>query len=162
MRVIIWFVVIFLALSIQATIIPLLSVHGVRPDLLLIIVVSVSLLWGKEYGVGIGFFAGLAQDLASGNIFGLNLLSKLAVGYVFGMAERKVFKEHLLLPIMATVLATLFSNAVALLVLTILNYKVDFLPAIYNILPVILYNMVLSVPVHKLIFRLSKSELITG
>ncbi len=163
MRTVIWFCVIFLALALQATIMPLLAIHGVRPDLLLIIVVSASLLLGKEHGVGIGFFTGLAQDLASGNIFGLNVLSKLAAGYVFGMAERKVFKEHILLPVMATAVATLFSNLVALLVLVMLNYKVEFLPVMVdNILPMTLYNMVLSIPVHKLIYRLSKSEWITG
>lgn len=156
MKALIWTLVILLATVLQATIIPLLSVEGVSPDLLLVVVVSVSLLLGKEHGVGIGFFAGLIQDLASGNIFGVNVLSKLTTGFVFGMAERKVFKEHILLPILAVAVATVFSSLLAILLLVMFGYKIDFIPAIIaRVLPAVLYNMILSIPIHKGIYKLS-------
>lgn len=157
MKVLVWLAVVIAATVIQATILPIFSINGIRPDLLLIVVVSSSLLLGKEHGVGIGFFTGLIQDLASGNIFGINVLSKLATGYLCGMAERKVFKEHLLLPVLAIAIATLFSNALTFLLLFLLGYKVDLLPAIAgSMLPLVLYNIVLSIPIHKLIYRLSQ------
>lgn len=155
MSVLIWTGVLFVTVVLQSTILPLLAVHGVWPDLLLLVVVSSSLLLGKEHGVGIGFFSGLLQDLASGNIFGLNILSKLATGYCFGMAERKVFKDHILLPVMTVAMATLFNSAIMLAVLFVLGYRVEFLPVVlHKILPLLVYNIVFSIPVHQIVYRL--------
>lgn len=157
MRGFVWFVVIICTLIIQSTIIPLLAIKGTSPDILLIVVVSASLLVGKDHGVGVGFFAGLFQDLASGNIFGVNTISKLSVGFLFGLAERKVFKEHILLHVSAVALATLVAGAVAIFVLAVLGYKIQLLSAFVNrVLPAVLYNMIFSVPVHKAIYSLSQ------
>lgn len=155
MTTVIWACLLLLTLIIQATILPFIAINGIKPDLLLIVVVSTALLLGKEKGVGMGFFSGLLQDLASGNIFGLNVLSKLATGYIFGLAERKVFKEHLLLPIFAMALATVFNNMAMLAILFILGYKVDISATLtQTVLPVLGYNMLVSIPVHQVVYRL--------
>jgi len=156
MNILVWFSVIFVAIIIQSTLLPLATYHGIYPDLLLIIVVSYSLLSGKENGVGMGFCSGLFQDLVSGSIFGINTLSKLAIGYLFGLAERKVFKEHVLLPVVATALATVLNGLVVLMVLFILGYKVDIVSAfINNIVPLVSYNVIISIPVHHIVYRLT-------
>lgn len=157
MKVLLWTIVIVSITVIQATIMPLLAIKGVSPDLLLIVVVSASLLFGKDHGVCTGFFSGLIQDLASGNIFGVNTISKLSTGYVFGMAERQVFKEHILLPILAVAVATLLSSLIALLVLFVFGYKIQLLAALTNrVLPAVLYNMIFSIPIHKGIYYLNR------
>lgn len=155
----IWGVLIVLALVLQATLVPLITIKGVRPDLLLIIVVSSGLLLGKEQGLGLGFFAGLLQDLASGNIFGLNLLAKMATGFLAGVAERKVFKENILLPVMGITTATLFNGAVSLVMLFTLGLKVDLVPALTQICYVLAYNAVLAIPVHQVVFRIARFQL---
>ncbi|MDD4601199.1 hypothetical protein SDC9_09032 [bioreactor metagenome] len=157
MRLVVWTLIIVCTTVIQATIIPLLSIKGVSPDLLLIVVVSASLLYGKDHGVGIGFFAGLVQDLASGNIFGVNTLSKLSIGYLFGLAERKVFKEHILLPVLAVAVATVMSGLFAILLLMLLGCKIDFVSALINrVFSAVFYNMLFSIPIHKAIYHLNK------
>ena len=156
MKSIIWLLVIVIALIIQSTLLPLVAIKGICPDILLVIVVSYALLSGKEKGVGMGFFAGLLQDLAFGSIFGSNTLSKLATGYICGLAERKVFKEHVLLPIAATAMATMFNCLVMFMVLFMLGYKVDISSAIMNnIAPLVGYNVVIAIPVHHMIYRLT-------
>ncbi|VBB07864.1 cell shape-determining protein mred [Lucifera butyrica] len=155
--IVVWLLLILAILILQATIIPLLDIQGVRPDILLILVVSCGLLSGKEYGVGIGFFSGLLQDLASGNIFGLNILSKMATGYLFGMAERKVFKENILLPVLGVFAATIVNNLLMILLLFILRLKVDITNVLFrNMLLAAGYNLVLAIPVHRLVFRVSR------
>lgn len=155
MNILIWFGVLVVTVILQSTVVPLVSFKGIHPDLLLVIVVSYALLTGKENGVGIGFFAGLLQDLVSGSIFGINTLSKLATGYVFGMAERKVFKEHVLLPILATSIATIFNGLAGMILLLIFGYKVDIMSAfLQNIVPLIGYNLIVAVPVHHVVYRL--------
>ncbi|AJQ27081.1 MULTISPECIES: rod shape-determining protein MreD [Pelosinus] len=157
MNVLIWGSVLLITIIIQSTLIPLISIRGIYPDVLLIIVVSYALLSGKENGVGMGFFAGLLQDLASGGIFGIGTLSKLTTGYLFGLAERKVFKEHVLLPILATIVATIFNGLVGMLLLLIFGYKVDLIAALtQNIMPLMGYNLIVAVPIHHAVYRLIK------
>lgn len=150
MRAIVWGAFIFITLIVQAVVMPLLSIQGIRPDLLLIVVVSASLLYGKEAGIGAGFFAGLLQDLASGNVFGLNLLAKMAVGYLFGLAERKVFKENILLPAFALLLASLLNSAIVMCFVVVSGYKMDIAAAIvHTVFPITLYNMAMAIPMHQ-------------
>jgi len=156
MKTMIWPGTIVIAIIIQSTLLPLVGVKGICPDLLLVLVVSYALLSGKEKGVGMGFFAGLLQDLAFGSIFGINTLSKLATGYVCGLAERKVFKEHVLLPVVATAVATVFNGLFMLMVLYMLGYKVDIVSALMNnLVPLVGYNVIIAIPVHHIVYRLT-------
>lgn len=157
MNILIWTAVLIITVIMQSTIVPLLSIKGIHPDVLLLIVVSYALLSGKENGVGMGFFAGLLQDLVSGGIFGVGTISKLATGYMFGLAERKVFKEHVLLPILATFVATIFNGLGGVILLSVFGYKVNFIAALtQNILPLVGYNLILAIPVHHVVHRLLK------
>ncbi|WP_378953138.1 rod shape-determining protein MreD [Pelosinus sp. sgz500959] len=157
MKTMIWLSVIIVTIIIQSTVLPLIAIQGIYPDMLLVVVVSYALLSGKEKGVGMGFFAGLLQDLASGSAFGTNTLSKLAIGYFFGLAERKVFKEHVLLPVATTAVATIFNCFSVFAILSIFGYKIDIIPSIMNnVLPISLYNLMIAIPVHHLIYRLKK------
>jgi rod shape-determining protein MreD len=146
-------------LVIQATLLPLITVGGARPDLLLIVVVSAGLLLGREHGVGMGFFAGLLQDLASGNIFGVSILSKTVTGFVAGLMERKVFKENVLLPLLGVVVATVFNSVIMLSLLFFLGFEVDIPAAVANTIFVLGYNAVLAIPVHQIVYRMAKNEL---
>ena len=56
MKTLVWIGAVLLTLIIQATLLPLIAYKGIRPDLLLIMVMSAGLLGGKEQGVGVGFF----------------------------------------------------------------------------------------------------------
>lgn len=148
--------VIFLLL-LQVTILPMLLPAGAKPDLLLIFTVSCGLLFGPERAVGIGFFVGLLQDLASGNIFGLHILTKMGVGYLAGLAEKKVFKEHIILPMAAMLLASVLNSVLMLALLTFLGYRISWSVAVAGeVLPSLIYNMLFSVPVHQAVYRLAK------
>lgn len=156
MKTLVWLGVVVVTVIMQSTVLPLLMVNGIYPDMLLVVVVSYSLLSGTEKGMGIGFFGGLLQDLAFGNVFGINTLSKMAIGYLFGLAERKVFKEKILLPVVATAVATVLHSLVMFMVLFLLGYKVHILASLMNnILPLIGYNVIIAIPVHHIVYRLT-------
>lgn len=157
MRTIIWGGFLVATLILQATVVPMMAIDGVRPDILLIIVVSSALLLGKDQGIGIGFFAGLFQDLASGNIFGLNVLSKMVTGYLAGSMERNVFKENVLLPVMAVILATLINSLIMMCTLFILGYEVYLMTTLLNMLYLTAYNALMAIPVHLLVYRVSRN-----
>ena len=156
-RVSMFILLIFALLLIQASVMPVFISSSVRPDLLLILTVSCGLLFGREQAVGIGFFAGLLQDLASGNIFGTHTLSKMAIGYLAGLAEKKVFKEHIILPMAAMLIASVLNSGLILVLLAFFGYRFGLDTAVYGeLLPALLFNLVFSVPVHQAVYRLAK------
>jgi rod shape-determining protein MreD len=156
MRTVVWGLVLMITLAVQATLVPFLAIQGIKPDLLLLVVVSSALLLGTQQGVGMGFFAGLLQDLAAGTIFGSNVLSKLATGSLAGSLERKVFKENTLLPVLAVIVATLINQGLRLLILVVLGYTLNFGVALTNLFYLVAYNSVLAIPVHYLVYRLTQ------
>ena len=152
---IVWSIVLIISLILQSTVFAEINYNGIHADLLLAVVVSSSLLLGKEHGVAIGFFAGLLQDLASGTFVGMNVLSKMLIGYIFRMAEQKVFKEHFLLPLISVSLATIWNSFITAIIMLLLGYRFDLLNSmIYMMIPLLVYNLVFAFPIHKLIYRI--------
>jgi len=158
MKTLILFVVMAAAVSLQSTVIPVLSIGGVRPDLVLVVVVSAALTAGRETGLICGVFGGLLQDLLSVGPFGYNTLSKMLLGFLVGLYERKVNQGSLLLPLLAVAAATV--GAAVLTVVFLLAYGQERLIAslLVQVLPATAYHILLAVPVHFLIVWLIRSQ----
>ncbi|MEN8191656.1 MAG: rod shape-determining protein MreD [Bacteroidota bacterium] len=87
-------VIIFLFLTLfQLTVIPLISIYNVVPDLLLILVVIYSLKYGQLKGTVFGFLVGLFFDLFSGGLLGSAMFSKTLAGFVAGYFHKEEFEE---------------------------------------------------------------------
>ena len=69
---------------IQLSIIPLISIGSIIPDLIIILIVSFSLRYGQFYGTIFGAFSGLLFDLVSGGILGSAMFAKTISGFVAG------------------------------------------------------------------------------
>jgi len=131
----------FISLILQSTLFSHLTVAGVKPDIVLVLIIFYGLLHGPLEGLLTGLIGGLLQDLMFGQNIGMNTLAKLTVGYIFGSLERKLYKENLLIPIGALFLGT-FLNETILYFLRIatgasINYlkyfrDIIFSTAVYN------------------------------
>ena len=78
-------VIIFIPLAIlQLTIIPLISIDHVGPDLILILLVYFTLLYGQVYGTVLGFSLGLLFDIFSGGLLGSAMFAKTLAGFIAG------------------------------------------------------------------------------
>ncbi|MBT3231794.1 MAG: rod shape-determining protein MreD [Calditrichaeota bacterium] len=73
-----------LLLSIENSAGKYLDVLGIRPDLLLIFTISTSIRRGRNHGLLVGFFSGLAQDMTSLGFLGIYALSKSSLGFWLG------------------------------------------------------------------------------
>ncbi|MGL6015634.1 MAG: rod shape-determining protein MreD [Selenomonadaceae bacterium] len=147
--ILIWGAVLVAAYVLQTAFLPLLNFNGIGMDLLLLVVVSFSLLKGQRFGILLGFMAGLLQDLASGTFFGMNTLSKMMIGYIFGLASQQVFKEKFFLPVIGAAMATGINYLVLALLMLLLGYRFNPLYNLENVLlPMLLYNVVAAFPVH--------------
>lgn len=152
----IWGGILFGALILQSTLLPLLAYNGTHGDLLLMVVIIASLHLGKKQGTLIGFTAGLLQDLCSGTFFGINTFTKLLLAHLFGLAERKVFKENIILPIIAAAIATIGNYFIGALIMVSLGYRFNLLENMVTMMvPLLIYNVILSLPVHKFVWKIS-------
>lgn len=86
------------------------------PDLLLVAISLEALFYGPRQGAAIGFIYGMVEDIFLGRYLGLNALIKALVGYGIGWGENRVYKDNLLVPVLALAAATLAANLLWLLV----------------------------------------------
>ncbi|MFC2133313.1 rod shape-determining protein MreD [Bacteroidota bacterium] len=78
-------VLIFFPLAvIQLTIIPLISIDHVGPDLIVVLLVYYTLMNGQVYGTILGFVLGLLFDLISGGLLGSAMFAKTLAGFSAG------------------------------------------------------------------------------
>lgn len=74
-------------LLIQLVVVPLISIYGIVPNLILLVAVYYALLGGQIYGMILGFIFGFFFDLFSGGILGASMLSmtiaSFAIGYFY-------------------------------------------------------------------------------
>ncbi len=90
MKVLFIFLFSIAILVLQSTVLGLLSINEVKPDLTIIFLVYVSLLFGPVAGVFTGFFLGIIQDIYSYEYLGAYALIKSAIGYFVGLFEEEL------------------------------------------------------------------------
>ena len=87
------FITFFAVLLIQLTLIPLIAIAGVIPDLILITLVYYSITRDQFYGTILGASYGLFIDLITGNLLGSAMLSKTIAGFTAGYFSTETKKE---------------------------------------------------------------------
>ncbi|MHB8984398.1 MAG: rod shape-determining protein MreD [Eubacteriales bacterium] len=139
------FLLLLVLLLLQTTVLNFITIFGVKPDLVMLVVVFNGFLLGTREGAFLGFAGGIMEDLFTGSYIGLNALSKMAAGYLAGAFGVGLYKEN---PIIAAVV-TLVSTTAAL----VINYALLLLVKIYVpsfyaffriILPVAAYTAILA------------------
>jgi rod shape-determining protein MreD len=101
---------IFLIL-LQTTLIPLLSIQDIYPDLLLIGVVITGIRHGATPAILAGCVVGFVQDAAVTQLYGLSSLAKSVAGFVAGYFSREKLKYNFQVTL-AVVAATALTNTV--------------------------------------------------
>ena len=113
-------IVLFLAL-LQSTVATQLVIRGVKPDLVLIVVIIATLVYGGQGGLLWAFIGGIGLDLFSGGPFGASSLALMMATLVAALGYRILSRYHLLVPLSAAALGTLIYGLVYLGVLNALR-----------------------------------------
>ena len=87
-RYIIYAIVLLLLSVIHLTMMDFISVAGITPDLIIILIVWIALKEGHFPAIIAGFVCGLFLDIISLDVIGTNALSKLLVGFIAGFFYR--------------------------------------------------------------------------
>jgi rod shape-determining protein MreD len=87
----------FPILIIQITVVPLLSINSVIPDLILILLVYYSITQGQIYGSVLGFIYGLLFDIITGSLIGSTMIAKIIAGFTAGYFSSENKREQYLI-----------------------------------------------------------------
>lgn len=141
--------ILFLCLTLEATLFDELTFYGVKPDLLLVLVIIYAFFRGSVRGAKLGFVFGIAEDLLMGRFVGLNAASKMLIGYLIGWGERRFYKDNLLVPIIIVFGGTIVSHFLYLAFFTVVSGKGQMLAFKQFTLPLALYNTVMGLLIYK-------------
>lgn len=148
----------FVAALVQATLLLRVQVANVKPDLVLILVIVGTLIYGGKNGIVWAFVGGLALDLFSGGPMGSSSLALIAAAVVASPGHRTLSRFNVIVPLAAIALGTLAYGATYIAVLTLVevivilpffsglgltpvHYGLGFLPTLqYVVLPAMAYN----------------------
>jgi rod shape-determining protein MreD len=64
-KIIVYAVLIFIFALLQSTVFNYIKIYDVKPNLLIVLIVSAALLAGNIEGAVVGFFSGMVHDMAS-------------------------------------------------------------------------------------------------
>lgn len=142
-------VILFLSLTLETTLFDQLTFYGVKPDLLLILILFYALFRGSVSGAKIGFFYGLAEDLLLGRFVGLNAATKMLIGYLVGLGERRFFKDNLILPVLLVFGGTLLSHLLYVSLFTLISGYGQFVLFRQYALPLAIYNVIMGIFIYR-------------
>jgi len=146
MKILLKGAIIVVALLIQLTLINSITILGLKPDLILVVVVIFSLLKGEKEGTISGFASGLLQDIFSTGLLGINALVKTVIGFTCGILREKIFHEHILFLIpVITFIASFIQSILIFFLLRTFGIEYNLIWSLKQIaLPEALYSSLLS------------------
>jgi rod shape-determining protein MreD len=158
-----------MASLLQSTAATRLQVGGVKPDLVLLLVICGTLLYGSRAGIVWAFIGGLTLDIFSGGPMGGSSLALMVPTYVVGLGQRTLSRFNVLVPLGAAMIGTLLYGITYVIILSWVENAAQFLAfanagnARYNlafwptlqfiILPALFYNTMLMLFVTPLLNR---------
>lgn len=128
----------------QSVAMPHIRIMGVKPDFMLLVVVSWSLLCGIREGSLWGFIGGLSLDIFSSAPFGVSTLALLAVGSLSSLGGMSIFRTHIVLPPITALFATSVYYLIFLALLQMMGWPVPWAESLLKVvLPSVLLNAAL-------------------
>jgi rod shape-determining protein MreD len=83
-------------LILQTTVVNLISINGIVPDFILILLVFYSVKNNQIYGMILGFIFGFLFDLITGSLLGSSVISKTLAGFTAGYFSNENKREFYL------------------------------------------------------------------
>lgn len=144
------YLMLLLCLLLQLTVLDHLKLFGVKPDLLLIIVVFFGLFLGRGVGMEAGIIAGLGKDLYALDFFGINALILAATGMVAGILGAQFSRESNRTQFLLVLMLSSFSMILHFIIVSVFSKWVylgfgEYLAG--SVIPTGIYTALVSVPV---------------
>ena len=141
---------------IQSTVLHLISIGSITPNLLLILCVSMGLMRGRKVGLWTGFFSGFLIDLFYGSVFGFYALIYMYAGFFSGYAFRIYYDDDIKVPMVLTAIMDLLYNLAVYGLQFFLRGRLGIFKYLYRIIiPEIFYTVFLTMIVYKIFYYIN-------
>lgn len=148
---------ILIAYLLQSTMIRILPMGGVAPNLLIILTSCFGFMRGKKEGMVIGFVSGLIMDVLFGNIIGFYALVYMIIGYLNGFFASIFYPEDIKLPMVLITSSELLYCFVVYFFRFLIQGKVRFgYYFMHIILPEIVYTIFVTIIIYKIILNINE------
>ena len=162
-RNIILFFVIITGFVLQTTLFQALSFGNISPNILIIITASYGFMFGKHYGMTVGFICGLLMDIFYGDVLGFYALVYLYIGAANGFFHSIFFQEDIKLPLLLIAISDFCYSFVCYVLLYLLRGRfhiVFYLKSV--IVPEMVYTIFVTVFLYPCILLLNWTRADTG
>jgi len=134
-----------------------MELWGVKPNLMLIIIICFSLLRGSVGGAVIGLFSGILMDFFAAEVFGLHSLLCMYTGVVTGSLSSRFVRENYLVAVLFTFVLSFVYESIFFFLRFYMWGETQIVFFLKNtILLEAVYNCILVIPVYYSIIRINK------
>ena len=144
----------FFVVVIQLSVMSNVDIVGGHPNLLLVTLVSVSLLRGAIFGAVAGFCVGLLADTGVFGTLGFTALLLTLAGYWTGRYGETTGRDRAHAPLLSIAVITVLYQVAALILRYMLGEPAPAGSIFASLVPTVLLNLLLTVPVYALTRRL--------
>ncbi len=156
-RILVWTLLIYTACLFQSTILEYIEILRVRPNLLLVLAISIALARTDIESAFMGLACGLGMDILIGRTLGWYALCLFLVCFTIGMVNSKLYKENPLIPIFFVLFSSLAVELMYYFINFFLRGYQDFAFVITGIvLPESIYNSILALFVYPFVLHVYK------
>lgn len=157
------FILLLFLVILQATLLNRLNILGIKPDLLLILVIFIGLYKGPIAGAWCGFLAGILLDLFSPAPLGTNALAKTVLGFLVGTVAPFLYFKAPLIQGFLLFIGMLLEGIILFILLSSLRLASSFSYSfLYIILPASLYTSLLTPPLFYVFEKITPAPLGKG
>lgn len=147
-------IVFFAAVVLQAAIVSAIDPGGGSADLVLVTLTAAALLRGSVYGAIAGFYAGFLLDAANLGTLGTSSLLLTLAGYWIGRYGETTGRDRAHAPLLSIAVITFLYEIAALVLRYMLGQNAPGGALFAGLVPTILLNLLLTLPVYALTRRL--------
>lgn len=144
------FFMILISFLLQCTLLHVISIGSITPNLILILCISMGLMRGRKSGLWTGFFCGFLVDMFYGSVFGFYALIYMYIGFLSGYAHRICYDDDIKVPVMLAGIGDLLYGLSVYALQFLLRGRLGLGTYLYRIiLPEIFYTVILTLIVYR-------------
>jgi rod shape-determining protein MreD len=153
-----FFVILIVALLIQLTVAPEISIGTVIPDVLLVATICWALLEGPGQGALFGFFGGLLEDIFSTAVLGVSAFAKTLIGYFGGELRQRIVSKSVIWPMIIVFFGSILQELAKFAAWAMVGLE-DRPPFSFGVIAgLALYNALIALVIYPVIGRFAVRE----
>lgn len=153
-----FFVTLVVALLLQLTVAPEISIGTVKPDILLVATICWALCEGPGQGALFGFCGGILDDIFSTAVLGVSAFAKTIVGYFSGELRQRVISKSVIWPIIIVFFGSMLQELIRFATWAMVGLEERSPFSIGIIAGLALYNALITLLIYPVIGRFAGSE----